>query len=83
MKPYDGYGVLLSSFAAIAQHNSMGKGKPIQLHKRSADFEGVHLDVSNLSTNRREDNLNLKSLITNRGVDVLLTKGALEKLRKI
>jgi len=82
MKPYDGYGVLLSSLKSIAINEGLGKPKPIQIHKSTVDLRGFDLDDSNLSTHRGADKLNLKSLATNRSVEVLLSQGALVKLGK-
>ena len=82
MKPYDGYGVLLSSLKYIALNEGLGRPKPIKVNKNSADLEGFNLIRSNLSTNRGVDKLNLKSLATNRSVEVLLSQEAIAKLRK-
>ena len=82
MKPYDGYGVLLSSLKSVKLNKGLGMPKPIKVHKTSADLENFNLIHSNLSSNRGIDKLNLKSLATNRSVEVLLSQEAVAKLRK-
>ena len=82
MKPFDGYGVLLSSLKSKALNEALGSPKPINIHKSSVDLTNFDLIHSNLSSHRGNDKLNLKSLATNRSVEVLLSQDAISRFRK-